>query len=93
MTKADARDRALLHDLHIEMASHRFTPIGDEALRAVVRVALAYTHVSSPDDSISRDVIEEFDEDSLALVEILTLAVLQRKTSMRDVENLNLGFG
>ena len=89
MTKADALDRALVHELHIRLLN-RPESISDAALRPIVRVALAYTqaHYGKP---IERDVVEEFDEDSLALVEILALAVLQRTTLYGEQEDRQFG--
>ena len=90
MTKANGLDRALLHGLHQRLAN-RPEPVSDAALRAVVRVAQAYTQTSRNDDSVQRDAVEQFDEDSLALVEILTNAVLQLKVS--DVQERGFQFG
>ncbi len=90
MVKANGLDRALLHGLHQRIANHP-EPVSDAALRAVVRVALAYTQATRNDDTVARDAVEEFDEDSLALVEILTLTVLQLKTSGQEQTNVRFG--
>ena len=89
MTKADVLDRALLHELHIRLHS-RPEPISDASLRPIVRVALAYTQVQYG-GSVAKDAVEEFDEDSLALVEILALAVLQRSALYEKRANLDFG--
>ena len=90
MTKANGLDRALLHGLH-QRLGNRPEPVSDAALRAVIRVAQAYTVTARIDDTVQRDAVEQFDEDSLALVEILTTAVLQLK--MSDVEERGFQFG
>ena len=77
MTKANGLDRALVHGLHLRMAK-RPEPISAVALGAVLRVAQAYSQ-GDRDNEPPRDVIAEFDEDSLALVDILALAVVQLK--------------
>ena len=78
MMKANGLDRALLHGLHLRLAKKPET-ISPAALRAVLRVAEAYSQ-GIRDAEPSADVVAEFDEDSLALVEVLTLALLQEKT-------------
>lgn len=82
MKRANPLDRALLHGLHQRLASRPET-IGSAALGTVLQVAQAYTQSASDGDASLRDAIEEFDEDSLALVEILMLAVLQSKGAKR----------
>ena len=89
MTKANGLDRALLHGLHQRLA-FRAEPVSDAALRAVLRVALAYT-APQADDSSASDAVQQFDEDSLALVEILARAVLQHKTIDKQEDRVQFG--
>lgn len=84
MTKASGLDRALLHGLH-QRLGRRPERVSDAALRAVLRVAFAYTQDSKADDSAAQEAIGEFDEDSLALVEVLAQTLLQLTTSGNEL--------
>ncbi len=75
-SKPNGLDRAILHGLHQRLAMKQHE-INQAEVRAVLRVALAYQRNDVSSMETDASAVVEFDEDSVALVEILTLALLQ----------------
>ena len=86
MKRAHPLDRALLHGLHRRLCDNT-EPIDHTVLSAAIRMAQGYANRDPQPDDAAASIIEDFDEDALALIDILTIAALRLDSRIPAVDS------
>ena len=75
-----------MHGLHARLLTSEAGTISETAVKAILRVASSYSASTDDETVTSREILNEFDEDAVALVYCLTHVLFQQSAKQGGTE-------